>query len=54
MSRMWGAALDHIVEVEVVTSNGSILRANQDQNSDLFFVSSRHSEILTMSCPEAD
>lgn len=39
MSRMWGAALDHIVEVEVVTANGTILRANEDQNSDLFFVS---------------
>lgn len=39
MSRMWGAALDHIVEVEVVTANGSIVRASEDQNSDLFFVS---------------
>lgn len=39
MSRMWGAALDHIVEVEVVTANGTVLRANEDQNSDLFFVS---------------
>lgn len=37
MSRMWGAALDHIVEVEVVTANGSIVRANEEQNSDLFF-----------------
>lgn len=40
MSRMWGAALDHIVEVEVVTANGTILRANKNQNSDLFFVRS--------------
>lgn len=37
MSRMWGAALDHIVEVEVVTANGSIVRANEEQHSDLFF-----------------
>lgn len=37
MSRMWGAALDHVVEVEVVTANGSIVRANEDVNSDLFF-----------------
>lgn len=37
MSRMWGTALDHIVEVEVVTANGTILRANNITNSDLFF-----------------
>lgn len=39
MSRMWGSALDHIVEVEVVTANGTVVRANEDQNSDMFFVS---------------
>lgn len=38
MSRMWGAALDHIVEVEVVTANGTIVRANDQENSDLFYV----------------
>lgn len=38
MSRMWGAALDHVVEVEVVTADGSIVRANDEDNSDLFFV----------------
>lgn len=37
MSRMWGAALDHVVEVEVVTADGSIVRASDQQNSDLFF-----------------
>lgn len=37
MSRMWGTALDHIVEVEVVTANGTILRASEDSNADLFF-----------------
>lgn len=39
MSRMWGATLDHIVDVEVVTANGTILRANEDLNSDMFYVS---------------
>lgn len=39
MSRMWGSALDHIVEVEVVTANGTILRASEHNNSDIFFVS---------------
>lgn len=29
--------MDHIVEVEVVTANGSIVRASETQNSDLFF-----------------
>lgn len=37
---MWGSCLDHILEVEIVTSDGKIQRANKDQNSDLFFVSS--------------
>ncbi|KAI0016314.1 Glucooligosaccharide oxidase [Xylariomycetidae sp. FL0641] len=36
-SRMWGACLDQIVEVEAVLANGTIVRANDDQNSDLFF-----------------
>lgn len=40
MSRMWGPALDHIVEVEVVTANGTIVRANEEENSDLFRVRS--------------
>ncbi|KAK4163899.1 hypothetical protein QBC43DRAFT_354001 [Cladorrhinum sp. PSN259] len=37
MSRMWGACLDHIVEMEVVTADGSIVRANENKNKDLFF-----------------
>lgn len=37
MSRMWGSALDHIVEVEVVTADGKIQRASETQNSDLFW-----------------
>lgn len=38
MSRMWGTCLDHVLEVEVVTADGSIKRASPTQNSDLFFV----------------
>ncbi|KAM0329532.1 hypothetical protein ACHAQA_004841 [Verticillium albo-atrum] len=36
-SRMWGSCLDHVVEVEVVTADGKIQRASEDENSDLFF-----------------
>ncbi|KAI0181117.1 putative glucooligosaccharide oxidase [Hypoxylon sp. FL1284] len=36
-SRMWGSCLDHVVEVEVVTADGSIKRASETENSDLFF-----------------
>ncbi len=38
MSRMWGSCLDHVVEVEVVTADGAIQRANSTHNQDLFFV----------------
>lgn len=37
MSRMWGTALDHVVEVEVVTADGKVQRASQNENADLFF-----------------
>ncbi|KAK4188629.1 hypothetical protein QBC35DRAFT_495964 [Podospora australis] len=37
MSRMWGTCLDHILEVEVVTADGTIQRANEQQNPDLFW-----------------
>ena len=37
-SRQWGTALDHIREVEVVLANGTITRANENQNPDLYFV----------------
>ncbi|KAI0594576.1 hypothetical protein F4775DRAFT_586048 [Biscogniauxia sp. FL1348] len=36
-SRMWGSCLDHVIEVEVVTADGSIKRASETENSDLFF-----------------
>lgn len=39
MSRQWGSCLDHVLEVEVVTADGKIQRASEEQNSDLFFVS---------------
>jgi hypothetical protein len=41
---MWGSCLDHVVEVEVVTSDGVIQRANDTVNSDLFWV--RHQILL--------
>ncbi|CAK7209818.1 hypothetical protein SBRCBS47491_000569 [Sporothrix bragantina] len=37
MSRMWGACLDHVVEAEVVTANGTLVRASETENPDLFF-----------------
>ena len=37
-SRQWGSTLDHIREVEVVLANGTITRANETQNTDLYFV----------------
>jgi hypothetical protein len=36
-SRLWGSALDHIEEVEVVLADASIVRASRSQNSDLFW-----------------
>lgn len=36
-SRMWGTALDHVLEVEVVTADGKIQRASKTQNPDLFW-----------------
>ncbi|GKT77489.1 FAD binding domain-containing protein [Colletotrichum tofieldiae] len=37
MSRMWGTTLDNVEEMEVVTANGTIVRASNNENSDLFF-----------------
>lgn len=36
-SRMWGTALDHVEEVEVVLANSSIVRASEQQNADVFW-----------------
>ncbi|KAF8166622.1 hypothetical protein K438DRAFT_1857053 [Mycena galopus ATCC 62051] len=37
VSRQWGMALDHIVEVEIVLADGTITRANATQNPDILF-----------------
>jgi FAD/FMN-containing dehydrogenase len=36
-SRMWGSALDHVEEVEVVLADSSIVRASETENPDVFF-----------------
>ncbi|KAF2120747.1 hypothetical protein BDV96DRAFT_595167 [Lophiotrema nucula] len=36
-SRMWGSALDHVQEVQVVLANSSIIRASDTENKDIFF-----------------
>lgn len=38
-SLQWGLFLDQVVEMEVVTADGSIVTANNHTNSDLFWVS---------------
>lgn len=43
---MWGSCLDHVLEVEVVTADGSIIRANETENPDMFFVSAQFSQKL--------
>ena len=37
ISRMWKTSLDHVEEVEVVLANGTVSRASDAQNADLFF-----------------
>ncbi|KAF8166625.1 hypothetical protein K438DRAFT_1921468 [Mycena galopus ATCC 62051] len=37
LSRQWGAALDHVVEVEIVLANSTVTRASATQNSDIFW-----------------
>ncbi|KAF8804100.1 FAD-binding domain-containing protein [Phlegmacium glaucopus] len=37
LSRQWGSTLDHVREVEVVLADGTITRANETLNPDLFF-----------------
>ncbi|KAK1564182.1 uncharacterized protein LY79DRAFT_684126 [Colletotrichum navitas] len=36
-SRMWGATVDHVLEVKVVIANGTIITPNRKSNPDLFF-----------------
>ncbi|KAJ5287256.1 FAD linked oxidase N-terminal [Penicillium angulare] len=37
LSRQFGMALDHTLEVEVVLANGTIVRASESENSDVFW-----------------
>ncbi|KAK6978121.1 hypothetical protein R3P38DRAFT_497939 [Favolaschia claudopus] len=37
ISRQWGSALDHILEVEIVLANGTITRASATQNPEILF-----------------
>ncbi|KAJ6485684.1 hypothetical protein C8R45DRAFT_930782 [Mycena sanguinolenta] len=37
LSRQWGLALDHVLEVEVVLANGTVVRANEEQNPDVLW-----------------
>lgn len=37
MSRMWGTALDHIVSMQVVLADSSIIRASATEHPDVFF-----------------
>ncbi|KAH7188219.1 uncharacterized protein B0J16DRAFT_396446 [Fusarium flagelliforme] len=37
ISRQWGSALDHLLEIEVVTADGTIQRASYTKNSGLFW-----------------
>jgi len=36
-SRMWGSAMDHVVEVEVVLADGSVVTASTNENVDVFW-----------------
>jgi FAD/FMN-containing dehydrogenase len=37
-SRMWGLTLDTVLAVEVVLANGTLVKASETQNADLFWV----------------
>ncbi|KAJ7272717.1 hypothetical protein B0H12DRAFT_1066940 [Mycena haematopus] len=37
LSRQWGMALDHVLEVEIVLADGTITRASATQNPHIFF-----------------
>lgn len=36
-SRMWGSALDHVEEVEVVLANSTVVRASETENPEILF-----------------
>ncbi len=39
LSRAFGLCIDNLLELEMVDANGQVLRANADQNADLFWAS---------------
>jgi FAD/FMN-containing dehydrogenase len=39
LSRQFGLTLDHVLEMEVVLADGTVTRASESQNPDLYFVS---------------
>ncbi|MEE6450695.1 FAD-binding oxidoreductase [Gottfriedia acidiceleris] len=39
LSRTWGLTQDHLLELEMVDANGSVIRANANEHSDLFWAS---------------
>ncbi|PFH87878.1 FAD-binding oxidoreductase [Bacillus sp. AFS088145] len=39
LSRTWGLTQDHLLELEMVDANGSVIRANANEHPDLFWAS---------------
>jgi hypothetical protein len=37
MSRIWGTALDHVIAIQVVLADASVVRASATENPDVFF-----------------
>ena len=52
LSPHYGLAADNVLEMEVVTAQGEILKVNEDQNKDLFWairgVSLTHTRVITL------
>jgi len=48
-TRLWGALLDNIVELDVVLADGTITKANSQFNSDLFWVRDIHTWLYSSS-----
>ena len=56
-SRLWGLALDAVIEAQVVLANGSIVTASSTENQDVFFVSilpsTSTAQLVILSFPQA-
>lgn len=56
-SRLWGLALDAVIEARVVLANGSITTASSTENQDIFFVRilcpTSIVKLIIFSCPKA-